>query len=69
MVEDHQGDGERIVAEDLGGDRLGRADDRAFGREALGEQPVELLEQVDVLLANWSKARTRWSSPLSCGRA
>ena len=48
-VEDHQGDGERIVAEDLGGDRLGRADDRAFGLEALGEQPVELLEQVDVL--------------------
>ena len=47
--QDDQRDRERIVAKHLGGDRLGRADHGAGRAEALGEQGVELAEQVDVL--------------------
>ena len=42
-------DRERIVAEDLGADRFGRADHLAFDREAPLERRVEALEQMDVL--------------------
>ena len=49
---DHQDDQrhrERIVAEHLGADRLGRADHLALDREAAHEGGVEALEQMDVL--------------------
>jgi hypothetical protein len=47
--QDHQTDRERIVAEHLGADRLGRADHLALDREAALERVVEALEQMDVL--------------------
>ena len=47
--QDDQADRERIVAEDLGADRFGRADHLALDREAADERCVEALEQMDVL--------------------
>ena len=42
-------DRERVVAKHFRADRLGRADNLAFHREAADERRVEALEQVDVL--------------------
>ncbi len=47
--QDDQPDRERVVAEHLRADRLGRADHLAFDREAADERFVEALEQMDVL--------------------
>ena len=47
--QDDQGDRKWIVAQHLGGDRLGRADHRAGRLEAVGEQLVEASEEMNVL--------------------
>src|SRR5687767_7250152 len=48
-LQDDERDRERVVAKNLGGDRLGRADRLAGRSEGLGEALVEKLEEVDVL--------------------
>ena len=47
--QDHETDRERVVAQDLGADRLGRTDHLALDRKAADERLVEPLEQLDVL--------------------
>ena len=65
-------DRERIVAQDLGADRLGRADHLAFDREAAHERGVEALEQMDVLGFLAREIEDRANPPVvseRCGRA